>query len=117
VRRVLRPALICLLAIFAGCKTPPYEGRYDFYEGWRKGEVTAVQPLNEIHPLDLPRCNEARSPAAAASFAPWAVIKYFRMARLSYTSVALARVPLKIGDRVYVNPTGCPVRVVLRKVD
>ena len=95
----------------------PYEGRYDFYEGWRKGEVTAVQPLNEIHSLNLPGCAEARSPPAAASSAPWAVIRYFRTSRPSYTSVALAQVPLSVGDRVYVNPTACPVRVVVRKVD
>ena len=116
-RRSLRLAFACLLAIVAGCRTPPYEGRYDFYEGWRKGEVTEIQPLDEIHSIALPRCDEARSPQAAASSARWAVIRYFRMARRSYTSVALAQVPLKVGDLVYVNPTACPVRVVLRKVD
>ena len=113
----MRLAAVCLLAIIAEGKTPPYEGRYDFYEGWRKGEVTAIQPLDKIHTLNLPRCYEARSPQAAVSSASWAVIRYFRMARLSYTAVALVQVPLKVGDRVYVNPTACPVRVVLRKVE
>ena len=116
-RLALRLGLVCLLAVFAGCRTPPYEGRYDFYEGWRKGEVTAIQPLDKIHSLDLPPCDEARSPPAAASSASWAVIRYFRMSRLSYTSVPLTQMPLKVGDRVYVNATACPVRVVLRRID
>ena len=116
-RHVLRLLFVCFLAVFAGCRTPPYEGRYDFYEGLRKGEVTEIQALAEIHSLALPTCEDARSPKAAASSSPWAVIRYFRLARLSFTSVALAQMSLKVGDRVYVNPTACPVQVVLRKVD
>lgn len=113
----LRLALLGLLAVVAGCRTPPYEGRYDFYEGWRKGEVTAIRPLDQIPRLHLPRCDEARAPQAAASSAPWVVIRYFPMSRASHTSVALDQLPLSIGDRVYVNSSQCPVRVVPRTTD
>lgn len=113
----LRLAPLGLLAVVAGCRTPPYEGRYDFYEGWRKGEVTAVRPLEEVPRHYLTRCEEARSPQATVSPAPWAVIRYFPMGRASHTAVELDRLPLNVGDRVYVNASQCPVRVVPRVAD
>jgi hypothetical protein len=115
--RLRRLALLCPLAVVAACRMAPYEGRYDFYEGWRKGDVVEVRTFEDVPSIYLPNCDRASLRSTVARNAPWSVIRYYPMSRRSHTSVALDEVPLKVGDRVYVNTSGCPVRVVPRTAD
>jgi len=112
--RLRKLALLCPLGVVAACRTAPYEGRYDFYEGWRKGEVVQIRTFEDVPSIYLPNCDRASLRSTVASNAAWAVIRYSPMGRASHTSVALDEVTLKVGDRVYVNTSDCPVRVVPR---
>lgn len=106
--RIGARALICtaILVIASGCTTP-YEGRYDFYEGWRKAEVKRIEPFEKLAPYQIPRCKTARS-SQATEGSTWAVVRY-RAGRRS-REVAVQVTPseaYKVRELVYVNVSEC----------
>ena len=98
--------LVGFCASLAACTTP-YEGRYDFYDGWRKAEVTGIDLFEKLPPHVARHCRASPSLYAAAG-TTWAVVRY----RLGGRSrLAAAPVPqserFKVGELVYANVSEC----------
>ena len=92
-------ALLGVTLLVGACPTP-YEGRYDFYSGWRKAQIAALNMKSTGS-----RCSEANSKPPGTS---WAVVRY----RLGgHTRYASAPVPMQenfaVGDLVYANVSNC----------
>ena len=106
-RRAVRVLLCGIVAVAtAGCTTP-YEGRYDFYEGWRKAEVTRLDVFENLAPHLIPRCESALSSKATAG-SSWAVVRYKAGRRSREVAVAVAAVDnYEVGELVYVNLSAC----------
>lgn len=95
--------------------TTPYEGRYDFYDAWRKGKVIEVgtaQGLGRSSPRD---CRKDATPRAADT--RYAYVQYRGVSRPTSRIVPLgADSNLKAGDLVYVKVDDCNAPVPLRAV-
>lgn len=107
-KRIGVRALLCAGTVVAasGCTTL-YEGRFDVYEGWRKGEVQRIEPYEKLTPYQIPRCETAPS-FQATKGSTWALVRY-RGGRRS-RQVAVPVVPsdgYQTGDLVYVNVSEC----------
>lgn len=90
----------------SGCTTP-YEGRYDFYEGWRKAEVTRLDVFEKLAPHQIPRC-ESALPSQATAGSSWALVRYRAGRRSREVGVPLAPADdYKVGELVYVNVSAC----------
>ncbi len=104
--------LLCAGAATVACTTP-YEGRYDFYDAWRKGKVVEVgtaQGLGRSSPRD---CRKDATPRAADT--RYAYVQYRGISRLTSRIVPLgADSNLKAGDLVYVKVDDCNAPVPLR---
>ena len=100
-------------AAASGCTTP-YEGRYDFYEGWRKAEVIRIEPFEKLAPYQIPQCKSTPSSRATVG-TTWVIVRY-RAGRRSRE----AAVPVtpsdgyKIGELVYVNVSECARQIQQR---
>lgn len=95
-----------LAVVAAGCTTP-YEGRYDFYEGWRKAEVVRIEPFEKISTYEFPRCRTG-PPATAATGSTWAVVRYRAGRRSRNAAVPLGPSDVfKVGELVYANVSDC----------
>ena len=107
-------SLLCVGAATVGCTTP-YEGRYDFYDAWRKGKVVEVgtaQGLDRSSPRD---CRKDATPRAADT--RYAYVQYRGVSRPTSRIVPLgADSNLKAGDLVYVKVDDCNAPVPLRAV-
>ena len=91
------------VAAITGCTTP-YEGHYDFYEGWRKGEIKQIETSATLKTSQPPWCGPA-----ASSSTTYAIVRY-RATRHSL-NVAVPVSPnegYKVGDLVYINVSDCP---------
>lgn len=100
-------ALTCGLGVaLSGCTTP-YEGKYDFYAGWRKAKVEQLVVVGEVTKYDYADCRKTTSPEQLATDR-FAAVSY-RGERHHRTRIAAfaASAALKAGDAVYVNPGRC----------
>ena len=90
----------------AGCTTP-YEGRYDFYEGWRKAEVVRIELFEKLSAYEVPQCR-AGPPPTAATGATWAVVRYRAGRRSRNAAIPLGPSDVfKVGEPVYANVSDC----------
>ena len=100
-------ALTCGLGVaLSGCTTP-YEGKYDFYEGWRNAKVVQLVGANEFTKYDYADCRKTASPEQLA-IDRFAAVSY-RGGRHHRTRIVAfaAGAALNVGDAVYVNPGRC----------
>ena len=96
---------LAAMALLSGCTTI-YEGRYDFQDGWRKGEVVEV---GTAETLALKRQGDCRKDGATyAPQAHYAVVKYRSNRRSASRVVPVpeGRV-VKAGDLVYLKLKDC----------
>lgn len=100
-------ALTCGLGVaLSGCTTP-YEGKYDFYEGWRKAKVEQLVAVGEVTKYDYVDCRRTASPMQLAADR-FAAVSYRGVRHYRTRIVAFAAgSALKVGDSVYVNPGRC----------
>ena len=100
-----------LLAL-AGCASTPYEGKYAWEEGWRKGEVVAVQTAAEMVRPRFFTCVRQASAEQLAS-TKFAVVKYRQMSRSQRRAVPLQPGDTAaVGERVYINAGDCNTPLV-----
>lgn len=100
--RLLISAVFFTFAL-AGCASSVYEGRYAWGDGWREGEITAVEAVGEVKK----ECMGAVSSSAEQRFV---TIRYIRMGRNAWRTVPIpAEAPWKIGDLLYINVVDCKV--------
>ena len=103
------------MGFLATACTTPYEGRYDFYDAWRKGKVIEVgtaQSLGRSSPRD---CRKDATPRAADT--RYAYVQYRGISRPTSRIVPIgADSNLKAGDLVYVKVDDCNAPVPLRAV-
>ncbi len=116
IRRSWGRALLLLgMSVGTAACTTPYEGRYDFYNAWRKGKVVEVgtaQSLSRSSPRDCRKDATSR-----ASDTRYAYIQYRGISRLTSSIVPLgADSTLKAGDLFYMKIDDCNAPVALRAV-
>jgi hypothetical protein len=102
------PAIL-VAALMAGACTTPYEGRHDFYSGWRKVQITQVAPPAvsvQSTPLRCRATESGRGPPEV----PWATVRYGLGGHIRHATVpASLHQTLAVGDMVYVNVNECLV--------
>lgn len=93
-----------VVSVLSASCTTLYEGKYDFYEGWRKAEITRIDALEKLSPFVAPRCPSAPSEGAAT----WAIVRYRLGGRSRFVA---GPVPTSdefmIGEQVYVKVSEC----------
>lgn len=105
-RRRRYSAVVALAFLATGCTTL-YEGKYDFWEGWREGVVQEVALGDRLTRGATKDCRKGVHPE---------IVRDTVFARVSY-KISRTRVsvilPLRLGaqfapgDSVYVNPRKC----------
>ena len=106
--------LLGIGAATAACTTP-YEGRYDFYDAWRKGKIVEVGTARNLRRSSQTDCREDGVPRAADT--RYAYVQHRGVSRLTSRIVPLdADSTLKAGDLVYVKVDDCNAPVPLRAV-
>ncbi len=102
--------------LFTAACTTPYEGRYDFYEGWRKAEVMRIERFEKLAPYEVPRCRSGPLPQAIDG-STWAVVRYRAVSRSRHVAVPLKKAgDYTLGERVYVNVSEC-ARDIRKRVE
>lgn len=105
-RPIWRAVAAGVFLVFASGCTTPYEGRYDFYDGWRKAEVVRIERLEALPTHQIPHCRSAQVPAVEGS--TWAVVRYRAGRRSRQVAVPLKQAEdFKVGELVYVNVSEC----------
>ena len=105
------PALL-VAALAVGACTTPYEGRYDFYSGWRKAQITQIAALDMK--ATGSRCSEA-NPKSLPPGTPWAVVRYRLGGHTRYASApAPTQENFAVGDLVYANVSDCSIALQRR---
>lgn len=104
------------LAVFlaAGCAWPiVYEGRFDYDDGWRQGEVLEVGTYDGLPRASLGDCRTIDEERTSSN--DYARVEYRGARPQSTRIVPLARdQTLKAGDLVYVKIDDCSARLYLR---
>lgn len=112
-RSCRRMFLLLGVAVGTAACTTPYEGRYDFYDGWRKGrviEVGAAPGIGRSSPRDCRKDGTLR-----AADTRYAYVRYRGVSRLTSQIVPLsADSSLKAGDLVYLKAGDCNAPVPMR---
>lgn len=104
---------VAVLAL-AGCASTPYEGKYAWSEGWRKGEVIAVQMAAQMERPRFYTCVRNASAEQLAS-TKFAVVKYRQMSRTQRRAVPLRLgATIASGQAVYVKVDDCGTPLVHR---
>ena len=108
--RTLTAALGVLAS--AGCATAPFEGKYAWSEGWRKGQVVAVQKPSELQRPSFYNCVRNASLEQRAT-GRVAVVKYRQTPRRRLHAVFLQPDDkVAAGDDVYVKVDACETALV-----
>lgn len=95
-----------------GCASAPYEGKYEWSEGWRKAEVIAVQTAADMERPRFYTCVRNAAPEQLAT-AKFAVVKYRQMSRTQRRAVPLlAGEAVTVGETVYIKATDCSTPLV-----
>ncbi|MGE3345905.1 MAG: hypothetical protein AB7I35_00570 [Ramlibacter sp.] len=92
-----------------------YEGKYDWYDGWREAHVLQIGSAAEIEKPQFSDCREQMTPQQLAT-GQFAVLSYMRMTRKRHRVVPLqAGRSIAVGDQVYMQITSCDGPLVPRK--
>lgn len=104
------------LGVALSACTTPYEGKFDFYQGWRKATVVQPVAVGEVTKYDYADCRKAAS-AEQLSTGRFAAVSY-RGNRHQRTRIVAFPVgtPLRKGDLVYVNAAQCFAEVATTRV-
>ncbi len=108
-------SLIAALAT-TGCALV-YEGKYDWYDGWREAQVLQIGRAAEIEKPQFSDCREQMTPQQLAT-GRFAVLSYMHMTRKRHRVVPLQAgqsVAVAVGDQVYMQITSCDGPLVPRK--
>ncbi len=93
------------MALLSGCTTI-YEGRYDFHEGWRKGEVVEVGTAENLQMRPMGDCRKRGATSAPQTY--YAVVKYRGARRIDSRVVPVPEGrTVKVGDPVYLKLFDC----------
>ena len=108
-------AVLLVVALLGGACTTPYDGRYDFYSGWRKAQISQISPVDLGVPATPSRCSKSDQNALPPGTA-WAVVRYRLGGHTRYAS-APTRLQDKfaVGDLVYANVSECMVALERRQ--
>lgn len=111
-----RAAALLVAALLQGGCTTPYEGRYDFYGGWRKAQIVQFAPFDiglAIAPLQCSKARQKLLPPGTA----WAVVRYRLGGHTRYASTPTSlRDKFEVGDLVYANVSDRMVALERRSV-
>lgn len=108
-----RGLLAVMALVTAGCSTV-YEGRYDFNDGWREGEVLEIAPASAIKSPQFSDCRESSSPEQLATY-KFALVAFNHLGRIQRQVAPLADASgLKLGELVYINITNCSAQIMPR---
>ena len=98
----------------AGCASEPFEGKYSYSDGWRKGTVLRIEQGTSIERPQFWNCLR-REPAAATASRSYAVVEYHQSSHhRKHLVAAPANLELRPGDKVYVNAAECENAIVRR---
>ena len=103
-----------MAALAAGACTTPYEGRYDFYSGWRKAQISQIGPVDSEARAAPLRCSKAgqKPPPPGTT---WAVVRYRLGGHTRYArATALLEAKFAVGDLVYANVSDCLIALQRR---
>lgn len=91
----------------AACTTP-YEGRYDFYDGWRKAEVTRIDLFEKLPAHVARHCRASPSPLRSGGddLGCRSIPARRPKSRLSAAPVPQSE-SFKVGELVYANVSEC----------
>jgi hypothetical protein len=109
----LLAAGLAVLAV-TGCASAPYEGKYAWADGWRRGEVVFVQTAAEMKRPRFYTCVRDAS-AEQLTTTKFAVVEYREMSRTHRYAI-----PLRFGDKaavgelVYVKVDECGAPLIHR---
>jgi hypothetical protein len=110
--KILRvPVAIVLPLILAGC-TAPYEGKYDFAQGWRQGTVLSLDVGATPGPSRVD-CRKVLPPGELAT-TRFVYVSYFMSGGHARKVIAAAHqdTVLQIGDTVYLRVKDCSQRLI-----
>lgn len=109
-----RLLLLAASAVLASGCTTLFEGKYDFREGWRRGEVLRIMDGGAIERPRYWRCSR-RATAEELAGGRYAVLAYdevpYRARR--YLVAVPAGMELQAGQHVYVNVYQCDHAIAL----
>jgi hypothetical protein len=108
-------SLVLLVAALAtGCSTL-YEGKYDFREGWRPGEVVQIAPGSQITRPAYYTCLRKLAPEDRTRH-EYAIVRYKAARRAARHAVQLPEVHgVQVGTKVYINVDRCDGQLLLRQ--
>lgn len=113
-RMCLTATVLLVSAVAAGCSTV-YEGKYNFADGWREGEIESIGAAASIATPQFSDCRESMS-ADQLRASPFALVKFERLGRTQRRVVPLTgdAAQLRPGDPVYIDVNSCEVSLVRR---
>ncbi len=92
-----------------------YEGKYDWYDGWREAQVVQIGSATEIEMPQFSDCRKQMTPQQLAT-SRFAVLSYMHMTRKRHRVVPLQLGrAVAVGDQVYMQITSCDGPLVPRK--
>ena len=104
-------AVVIGLALLSGCANTSEGPRFSWYDGWRKGTVTAVGEGSVFTDKLAEECKKFQSTLPSR----YATITYRPTKNSVWLTVPIsADASLKLGDSVYVNVLDCNKRVERR---
>ena len=111
----LKLATSCVAWVaLAGCASQPFDGKYSFSEGWRKGTVLRIEQGASVERPQFWSCLR-HEPAAATATRSYVVVEYHQASHhRKHLVAAPADVQLRPGDKVYVNAAECENAIVRR---
>lgn len=103
------------LFALASCASAPYEGKYDWSEGWRKAEVVAVQAAADMERPRFYTCVRNAAPEQLATM-KFAVVKFRQMSRTQRRAVPLKPgETVAAGETVYIKANDCSAPLMHRE--
>lgn len=104
------------MLVLGGCQTI-YEGKYDWYAGWRPGTVLEVGAADQLLKTPFRDCRPILSAVEKSAF-KFAVVSYWY---LSHSQKAVVPISLESkwsrGDSVYLNVLNCRTALERRSND
>lgn len=97
-RSLMKASACGVLVLLAGCATV-YEDRYAFADGWRRGTIDAILPLEQVHQRQVRQCPEPKPQADDV----WVVVRYRRFDHTLKLAIPAPRDKWRVEQKVFVN--------------